>query len=324
MFRFSFGSKRSGQNEPLLGLPSVPIKDQSTREAFASAKSAGELPWTSTLSVAEWLSLRKLSLVPIGQVMGSSVYHIGWVNTQRGNFQSFSNYPNYGFNSGFGSMRSSFEIRETTQALYDARNLAMERMRQEAVQLGANAVVDVRLLHNEFESVEGTMEFVCMGTAIRVEGIKPVQTPLICSVTGEDLLRLLSAGSFPMGLAVGASYYYLATTYADKWNQTSFYNQEMRNFTNGVYDVRHYAQKRLREDVVRMGADGVVGVDFTFHVEEHPGSVPTNSGEQEEVEDHILEFVMFGTAVSRQKSYDSMLGSVGSVIDLRDKDKGVR
>ncbi len=323
MFRFSFGSKRPSENGRV-NLPNIPVKDQSTREEFSSAKSAGELPWTSTLSVAEWLSLRKLSVIPIGQVMGSSVYHIGWVNTQRGNFQSFSNFPGLGYPGGLNVMRSSFEIRETTQALYDARSLAMERMRQEAVQLGANAVVDVRLLHREFESVEGTIEFVCMGTAIRVEGIKPIPSPLICSVTGEDLLRLLSAGSFPMGLAVGASYYYLATNYSDKWKQTSFYNQEMLHFTNGVYDVRHFAQKRLREDVVKMGADGVVGVDYSFRVEEYQGSIATNSGEREEVEDHILEFIMFGTAVSRQKSYVSTLGSVGSVIDLRERDKGVR
>ena len=314
MFRFSFGSRKPNSGNPI-DLPSVPMKDLPTKEAFRSAKSAGELPWTSTLSVADWLSLRKLSLNPVGQVMGSSIYHMGWFRTSQANFLGFNGYSGVGYSGGMGWSRSSFEIRETTQALYDARSLAMERMRQEAVQLGANAVVDARLLHNKFESIEGAVEFVCIGTAVRVQGIAPLASPLICSVPGEDLLRLLAAGSFPMGLAVGASYYYLATNYSDRWQETSFYNQEMQHFTNGVYDVRHFAQKRLREDAHHMGADGVVGVDYTFRVEEFSAKV--SQGSEEEVEDHILEFVIFGTAISRSKTYESTLGAARSVVDLR-------
>ena len=314
MFRFSFGKPKSGPGESR-DLPGAPMRELPSRESFTALKSAGELPWTSTLSVADWLSLRKLSLRPIGQVMGSSVYHMGWIRSSQTNFQGLGNYSGMGYSGGMGWTRTSFEIREPTQALYDARSLAMARMREEAARLGANAVVDARLIHKDFESLSEAVEFVCIGTAIRVEGLAPLPSPLVCSTPGEDLLRLLAAGSFPVGLAVGASYYYLATNYSDRWQQTSFSNQEMQHFTNGVYDVRHFAQRRLQEDAKRLGADGVVGVDYTFRVEAISAKVGQDS--EEEVEDHILEFVMFGTAVGREKRYESALGAGRAVLDLR-------
>lgn len=299
LFRIGFG-KRDGASDKQ-SMSTVPMRDLPSRDSFRAVKSSGELPWTSTLSVGEWLSLRKLTLQPLGQAMGSSVYRMGWIRSPVGVY-------------GWG--RSSAEIREPTQALYDARQLALGRMREEAVRLGANAVVDAKLIHKGFESLDDCVEFVCIGTAVRVEGISPAASPIICSTTGEDLLRLLAAGSFPVGLAIGASYYYLATSNSDRWQQTSFFNQEMKHFTNGVYSVRHFAERRLREDAARLGADGVVGVDFTFRVEEVEANV--SQGSDQEVEDHILEYVLFGTAISREKRDQNPLGAGIVAFDLRD------
>ena len=59
------------------------------------------------------------------------------------------------------------EIPEYTQALYDARELAMARMQAEAQQLQAEGIVGVVL--DQLHHIWGghTMEFFSVGTAVR-------------------------------------------------------------------------------------------------------------------------------------------------------------
>jgi uncharacterized protein YbjQ (UPF0145 family) len=59
------------------------------------------------------------------------------------------------------------EIKEYTKMLGDARNMAMERLRETADQVGANAVVDVRFDTSEVGNVMN--EIVAYGTAVVVE-----------------------------------------------------------------------------------------------------------------------------------------------------------
>ncbi len=51
--------------------------------------------------------------------------------------------------------------------MYDARELAMTRMEEEADLLGADGVVGVRLVFKEYAMDEGVLEFQAIGTAIR-------------------------------------------------------------------------------------------------------------------------------------------------------------
>ena len=80
--------------------------------------------FTSDLSVNEYLCVEKAGFEPVGLVVGSSIYHIG--------FQA-SNW------------KASQEMGVLTQAMYSARELAMTRMEEEAEQLGADGIVGVRL-----------------------------------------------------------------------------------------------------------------------------------------------------------------------------------
>src|SRR2546430_13356210 len=43
-----------------------------------SGLAGGGVPFTSTLSVNEFVAIDRQQLAPVCQVMGSSVYHIGW------------------------------------------------------------------------------------------------------------------------------------------------------------------------------------------------------------------------------------------------------
>ena len=54
-----------------------------------------------------------------------------------------------------------------TRAMYEARELAMTRMEEEADLLGADGVVGVRLVFKQYAMDEGVLEFQAIGTAIR-------------------------------------------------------------------------------------------------------------------------------------------------------------
>ncbi|MFX7961267.1 hypothetical protein ABTK60_20480, partial [Acinetobacter baumannii] len=72
--------------------------------------------FTSDLSINEFLLVKQAGFDPLGLVMGSSIYHVGIQIP--GHFQSM-------------------ELDVLTQAFYEARELAMTRMEEEADVLGA-------------------------------------------------------------------------------------------------------------------------------------------------------------------------------------------
>lgn len=325
MFRFTFGrgdKPRSDENGARFNSPPPPRLDiaalkreegdrlQALRHALANgvlppnvtnrlqSQLRGELPWTSDLSVNEWAALRPYRLRPIGQVVGSCFYHVGYV-------------PN-GY-SGFYTQ--SHEMAAPTRALTEGRALALARMEQEARVLGANAVVGVHLKRTRFVFEDVIYEFAAYGTAVRVEGLPESQAPLLCTVSGQDFARLLAAGALPVGLAMGASFYYLRTDWWDVRQEMSFYNQEMTHFQRGLGTARKMAGAKLRRDAERLGAKGVVGTELEFDVQEIPGGM---TNENERIEDHLISVFMMGTAVE-YISDPPARGAYRPVLDMRDK-----
>src|SRR6476619_3671476 len=117
-------------------------------ERLREMKGEGGKPklFTSDLSVDEFMLVRKAGFEPLGLVIGSSIYHIGY---QRGSFNQ------------------NMELNVLSQAMYHARELAMSRMEAEADILGADGIVGVRLDVGRYEWGESLAEFIAVGTAVR-------------------------------------------------------------------------------------------------------------------------------------------------------------
>jgi len=101
--------------------------------------------FTSDLSVNEFLLLKDSGFEAAGMVVGSSIYHIGFQQAK---------------------WNKNEEMVVLTQALYHARELAMERMEAEAAELGADGVIGVRLKVKHLEWNPDLAEFVAIGTAV--------------------------------------------------------------------------------------------------------------------------------------------------------------
>src|SRR5579883_2433144 len=112
--------------------------------------------FTSDLSVNEFLLVKEAGFDPVGMVVGSSIYHIG--------FQ-------------YANMMQNQELGVLTQAMYNARELAMTRMEEEADALGADGIVGVRLDVGRYEWGPDLAEFIAVGTAVRSRNGVSHRTP---------------------------------------------------------------------------------------------------------------------------------------------------
>ena len=231
--------------------------------------------FTSDLSVKEFLLVREAGFDCLGLVMGSSIYHVGY---QRASYSQ------------------NMEMGVLTQALYQARELAMARMEEEAHELGGDGVIGVRLTIKQHEFGESLVEFVAIGTAIKARETTAPPTggngtwrapngmPFTSDLSGQDFWMLLQSGYRPISLVMGNCVYHVAHQSFGGWLSSVGNNMEMTNYTQGLYDARELAMERLQYEAQLDGAQGVVGTEI--HETTHGGW-----------DSHVIEFFCIGTSV---------------------------
>jgi uncharacterized protein YbjQ (UPF0145 family) len=218
--------------------------------------------FTSDLSVNEFLLVKEAGFQPLGLVMGSSIYHIGFQPIRQG-------IPE--------------ELTMLTQALYSARELAMVRMEEEADALGADGIVAVRLTLNVHAWGANVIEFLAIGTAVKSEqstGFRGAEgRPFTSDLSGQDFWTLLNAGYRPLGFVMGNCVYYIGQGPQGQPRE----NKELEGPTQALYDARELAMERMQVEAEALSAAGIVGV--TIDENNHTWG-PS-----------VLEFSAVGTAV---------------------------
>jgi uncharacterized protein YbjQ (UPF0145 family) len=124
-------------------------------------KTAEGKPFTSDLSGQDFWTLLQSGHAPLGLVLGTCVYHVA-------HQRMFAAIGNIGQNR---------EMSNFTQALYEARELAMERMQDEAIRLKAEGIVGVQIQEKSHVWGSHTIEFFAMGTAVRKLPNREIETP---------------------------------------------------------------------------------------------------------------------------------------------------
>jgi uncharacterized protein YbjQ (UPF0145 family) len=222
--------------------------------------------FTSDLSVNEFLLIKEAGFHPLGFVMGSSIYHTG-IQTRK--------------------WSKSQELAKLTEAMYNARELAMARMEEEAEQLNADGVVGVRLDVNYYEWGSDAAEFIAMGTAVAAEsGVShrnKLGKPFTSDLSGQDFWTLMQTGYIPQGLVMGTCVYHIAHRGLLQTMGSVGQNVELPNFTQALYEARELAMTRMQDEAERLDATGIVGV----RLEE----------KSHQWGSHTIEFLSLGTAV---------------------------
>ena len=245
----------------LAGIP------QSGRDRIARMKQdAARGFFTSDLSVNEFLLVKEAGFEPLGLVLGSSIYHIGYQQA---------------------AWNRNQEMGVLTQAMYHARELAMTRMEEESDQLGADGVVGVRLEIGRYEWGADLAEFIAVGTAVKHrEGElhrAPNGRPFTSDLSGQDFATLLRAGYRPTGLVMGNCVYHVARQGMMQSLRQAGRNVEMPNFTQALYEARELAMERMQNEADELQSEGIVGARI---IERSHGWGS-----------HVIEFFAIGTSV---------------------------
>ncbi len=277
------GSRQAPAEEPDVAMENLPAGAAPHADPYQSGSLAG-IPesgieriqrmkedisrgfFTSDLSINEFLLVKHAGFEPLGLVLGSSIYHIGFQQAMWSRNQ---------------------EMGVLTQAMYHARELAMTRMEEEADQLGADGVVGVRLNIGRYEWGADLAEFIAIGTAVKHRGGElhraPNGRPFTSDLNGQDFSTLLRAGYRPVGLVMGNCVYHVAHQgLRAAWRQIGR-NQEMPNYTQALYEARELAMERMQSEADELEAGGIVGAQI---IERSHGWGS-----------HVIEFFAVGTAV---------------------------
>jgi uncharacterized protein YbjQ (UPF0145 family) len=236
------------------------------------AQTAGASPsgvFTSDLSVSEYVLLGEAGFEPLGFVVGSSIYHVGLQ---------------------VGRWSQNQELVVLTQAMYNARELAMARMRAEADHLAADGIVGVQLQMQMYAWGQGCLEFVATGTAVRhLSGQGAHRAPdgrsFTSDLSAQDFFRLLAAGAVPVAFVLGTCVYHIAHQSMMQSLRQTGQNQEMLQFTQGIYEARELALSRMQAEAEATQSSGIVGVNV--EVKNHVWG------------EHATEFLATGTAIRR-------------------------
>lgn len=257
------------------------------------------MTFTSNLTVAEHHAIRSAGFTPVGQVLGTCVYAIGYTGTW--NCGYWGGYGGYGggfagpggiTGRGFGGMAShTTEAPGLRDSLYQARTLAMQRMQGEAAELGGDGVVAVRLTVAPFEGAG--LEFRAIGTAVRADGPVRPRTPFTSDLSGQEFGSLVRAGWVPTALVLGIAVMVRHDDWRTQYQNSSWTNQEVGGYTDLVTQARAKARDRLRHDCARHGGETVVVRDLTLDVRERSCNASNSEGR-----DHIAEAMVVGTAIA--------------------------
>lgn len=145
---------------------------------------AQSTPFSAAVTALEFCQLIDAGYHPLGIVMGTCVYHVGR--------RQFSQWAS--------SQRQNVEMTSYTEALYEARELAMSRLQAEALGHGAEGVVGVTTTERSHVWRSHAIEFFAMGTAVRAEGTTKQSAPPQMAVPLNDPVITTEPGAI-MGTA---------------------------------------------------------------------------------------------------------------------------
>jgi uncharacterized protein YbjQ (UPF0145 family) len=247
------------------------------------------------LSAADAAALRSVGLVPLRQVYGVSVYHVGFTGTaycggaetNRLKGERWRASRTAGEWSGYGAAVAS---------LRNVRRRALERMVRDARELEADGVVGADLVITPYPGAGRTLECSVAGVAVRAVGDVRPKSPFVSTLSGVDTAKLFLHGWVPVGVALGVAVEIehddAATRAVTGWRGVAASNAEVPAVTRLVQRTRTEARRTLDGEVDRLGADGAVVSSMALAVNE------TECHVYEGLHDHVAEAVTVATAIA--------------------------
>ncbi|MGC9220033.1 MAG: heavy metal-binding domain-containing protein [Solirubrobacteraceae bacterium] len=221
--------------------------------------SVGTPFFTSDLTAKEYALADASGLLPVAQVMGSSVVQRGWQGRQQGLY----------YTTG--------ELTALAEPWNLARERAFDRLRQEADLAGADGVIGIEINAGSIGD-PGNIELVVFGTAVRetVLSTSAHDNLGMCTLSGQDVDKLRRIGAAVRGVVGYTAVISVQLGVNSTWAMNSGgmlagvsrYNVEIREISRGVYQARNRVLDEVRRQATAVGANNIV-VSTLKHTIEH-------------------------------------------------------
>lgn len=206
--------------------------------------------FTSDLSAKEYALAQASGLLPVAQVMGSSVVQHGWVGNQVGYYGS------------------SGEVQGLSEPWNLARTRAFDRLRQEAELADADGVIGIEMSAAGTLGGADNVEYIVFGTAVR-ESVLPRRSGGavgMCALSGQDVDKLRRIGAevravvghttvFSVQLMPNSNYMLNSSGW---FGGAGAGNAEIPEITGAVYEARRRAMGEVRSQAGAAGANNIV------------------------------------------------------------------
>lgn len=199
------------------------------------------------------------------------------------------------------------EVTQYSDIFNTTRNLALDRLTQEARAKGANSVVGVRTSILPI-GVSGVQEMVMIGTASRHQALDGVASTVggvtTSDLTAEETWNVAKMGYTPLKLVLGTSVYSLGLAGGVKSMFRNLVKGEIKALSELIYGARESSLQKVRDQAQAIDADDVLGIKTYIY----------NLG------DGVIEFLAIGTAVKKVDNVAPRTDSLPTQAIIRDKD----
>jgi len=248
-------------------------------------------PFTTSADGQELFCQWDAGYTPLSFVFGNVAYSIGIGKGIMGAFRQLAK----------GEVRQYSDIFNTT------RNLALQRIMEEAKAKGANSVVGIRTSILPV-GTSGVQEMVMIGTASHHQSLDSAAAATggvtTSDLTAEETWNVAKMGYVPLQLVLGTSVYSLGLAGGIMSSLRNFVKGEIKELTDMIYGARESSLKKLRDQAQAIGADDVLGIKTYIY----------NLG------DGVIEFLAIGTAVKRIDGVGPSTDQLPTQAIIRDKD----
>lgn len=246
--------------------------------------------FTSGLSVNEFALLRRMGPQPLAQVMGASVIRTGYQylpalpageTVSGGTGMAYYNTQPAGYVNRF-TEPSMWQLRtyrwHTTEvceldvlseAWRTARRRALDRLREEALQVNADLVVGVRLHRSDHDLGQGTIEYAVTGTAVGLPGSAATNQPVMTDLSVQDYWRLREGGQEPVGFLAATAVMFASAPVAQRLERgrTRWRNRELGELSEAFRLARESVRTQITGQVADARGAGAVGVTLEHSVQ---------------------------------------------------------
>ena len=252
---------------------------------------AQHTPFTTSSDGQELFCQWDAGYAPISFVFGNVAYSIG-------------------FGRGIlGSLRqlAKGEVKQYSNIFNTTRNLALQRIQQEAKERGANSVIGIRTTILPI-GISGVQEMIMIGTASYNQAVNPLAGQVggvtTSDLTAEETWNIAKLGYAPLKLVLGTSVYTLGVAGGIRAAIRNIFKGEIKTLTEMIYGAREESLKRLQTQAEEIGADDVLGIKTYIY----------------DLGNGVIEFLAIGTAVKRLDGITTHSTQLPPQAIIRDKD----